>query len=192
MKKTRILFAILIMIYGIMPARAAEFFGPDPHSSPSIFHYGRAGFFTGGFVGASAGYLQHLNSRDRNDIWRYCAYGAIAGAGLGLGLGIMDASHGRTGIGGIVLRDVGMGGGLGLLIGTAVGTIMVADSKDAKDLGRAMAWGYLIGAGAGLLFGFYEGPKIVRIAHNTLTERIYIAFNDSGPYYGFRVVRRTF
>ncbi len=165
MKKLVVLMLALgLLSWAPLSSWGGGFWGPSPEDEPSVLSYGMAGFGLGAVLGLSGGYLSAV----KNDEWKHLitgpAYGAIIGAGLGLTIGMFDAGKKYTGVGGIILRDMRMGSGLGIAIGLAVGTIRAVDSSEWNDLGKGIAWGSLIGAGGGLLFGIYEGPKIVKSA----------------------------
>jgi hypothetical protein len=134
-------------------------------TNPSIFGYGSDGFWTGAQVGLAAGYLATGDDYESRE-WRKLVFGAgvgaLVGVGAGLSLGIMDLGQPAPGAGWIILRDTGYGTGLGALVGVAVGALFVIDSHDAKDLLTGAAYGGVIGAGAGVVFGVIEAATIDR------------------------------
>jgi hypothetical protein len=134
-------------------------------STPSIVSYGMDGFWTGAQIGLAAGFLT-TGSEYRSEEWRKLVFGAgvgaLTGVGLGLTLGILDLGEAPPQTGGLILRDVGYGVGLGAVVGTAVGALFLIDSGDAKNLLTGAAVGTLIGAGAGLAFGVIEGAAADR------------------------------
>ncbi|MBI4369875.1 MAG: hypothetical protein HY547_06575, partial [Elusimicrobia bacterium] len=162
--------------------------------------YGWAGMITGTMLGTSVGTLQAISQKDRLDgagesarITKGALYGLIGGTGLGIGIGFYDLSQGKTGVGGIILRDINRGGWLGLVIGAAAGAIKYIDSNEAKDLGSGLAWGYIGGSAAGLIFGFIEGPRIVSSLGLEFNSRVQFAlFPDSkgNPVPGLQFSRR--
>lgn len=134
-------------------------------SAPSIVSYGMDGFWTGAQIGLAAGFLA-TGSEYESEEWRKLVFGAgvgaLAGVGLGLTLGILDVGEAPPQTGGLILRDVGYGVGLGAVVGTAVGALFLIDSGEAKNLLTGAAVGTLIGAGAGLAFGVIEGAAADR------------------------------
>jgi hypothetical protein len=127
--------------------------------TPSIVSYGMDGFWTGAQVGLAAGFLT-TGSEYESEEWRKLVFGAgvgaLTGVGLGLTLGILDVGQAPPQMGGLILRDVGYGVGLGAVVGTAVGALFLIDSGEAKNLLTGAAVGTLVGAGAGLAFGLIE------------------------------------
>lgn len=128
-------------------------------NTPSIVSYGMDGFWTGAQIGLAAGFLA-TGSEYESDEWRKLVFGAgvgaLTGVGLGLTLGILDVGQAPPQTGALILRDVGYGVGLGAVVGTAVGALFLIDSGEAKNLLTGAAVGTLVGAGAGLVFGFIE------------------------------------
>jgi hypothetical protein len=133
--------------------------------SPSLFSYGSEGFGTGALVGLAAGYLSTGDDYESSE-WRKLVFGAgvgaLVGVGTGLTLGVLDLGSQPPGAGWIVLRDTGRGTGLGAIVGLAVGALYVIDSNDPKDLLIGAAYGGIIGAGAGVVFGVIEAALIDR------------------------------
>jgi len=162
MKKGFVLLVVLTLFIANI-CRSSDFWGPSPEDEPSVLSYGISGFSIGTIVGVSAGYLNVVDDDDADfgDFLLGPLYGALIGTGVGLTIGIIDSNRGETGIGGIVLRDIWLGSLLGLGVGAAAGGIKAIDSSDWEDVGKGAAWGSLIGAGGGLIFGLYEGPKVV-------------------------------
>lgn len=128
-------------------------------NTPSIVAYGMDGFWTGAQIGLAAGFLT-TGSEYESEEWRKLVFGAgvgaLTGVGLGLTLGILDVGQAPPQTGGLILRDVGYGVGLGAVVGTAVGALFLIDSGEAKNLLTGAAVGTLVGAGAGLAFGLIE------------------------------------
>lgn len=175
---------ILLLAFGLIVnvpliSWAGGFWGPSPDDEPSVFSYAWSGLTLGAALGLSGGYLSAVE----DDEWKYLitgpAYGAIIGAGFGLTLGVFDVGKKRTGVGGIILRDMRMGTGMGMALGLAVGTIKAVDSSQWNHLGKGIACGSLIGAGCGLLFGIYEGPKIVK---SVSIPQLNFAFREGNPH----------
>ncbi|MFW6129755.1 MAG: hypothetical protein ACOC56_01150 [Atribacterota bacterium] len=177
----RIFFLLLILSMISKPAfsRFGGFWGPAPEEKPTVLSYGMVGFGMGAVLGLSGGYLAALENDDWNNLVTGPAYGAIIGTGIGLAVGVVDVSMANPGVGRVILRDIRLGSMLGMGLGLAVGTINAVDSSEWEDLGKGVAWGSLIGAGGGLLFGIYEGPKIARSAS---LPRINFTFVKGRPY----------
>jgi hypothetical protein len=133
-------------------------------ATPSIMGYAFEGFGTGLATGLAAGYLS-TGSEFHSNEWRKLgwgmAIGALSGVGIGLTLGIVDAStsNGHAGIGYYIMRDSNYGFSVGALTGGIIGAIVWLSSDDgnSKDLLLGLAWGTVIGAGAGIILGVIEG-----------------------------------
>jgi hypothetical protein len=124
--------------------------------------YALEGFGTGLATGFAVGYLA-TGPKFEKDEWRTVllggGIGALSGTGIGLILGIVDAStvpNGR-GVGFYIMRDSNYGYSAGFLVGGVIGAIIWASGGVSKDLLLGMAWGTVIGAGAGMLLGIVEG-----------------------------------
>jgi hypothetical protein len=135
-------------------SRAAE------NDTPSVIAYGFDGFWTGAQIGLASGYLA-TGREYESDEWRKLVFGAgvgaLVGVGTGLTLGIVDIGGAPPATGGIILRDVGYGVGLGAIVGTAVAALFLIDDGRPKDLLTGAALGTVVGGGAGLVFGLIEG-----------------------------------
>lgn len=134
----------------------------EEDSTPSILGYALEGFGTGLATGFAVGYLA-TGPKFEKDEWRTVllggGIGALSGTGIGLILGIVDAStvpNGR-GVGFYIMRDSNYGYSAGFLVGGVIGAIIWASGGVSKDLLLGMAWGTVIGAGAGMLLGIVEG-----------------------------------
>ena len=151
-------------------------------NTPSIMSYGMDGFWTGAQIGLAAGFLA-TGSEYEGEEWRKLVFGAgvgaLTGVGLGLTLGILDVGQAPPQTGGLVLRDMGYGVGLGAVVGTAVGALFLIDSGEAKHLLTGAAVGTLVGAGAGLAFGLIESAVAERGPESALA--------PGGPRAGLRL-----
>ena len=156
------MFAVCLVLAVTASSRlgAEEFFGVQPKGEPSVLNYAWDGMTLGAEIGLSAGYLQYLDGYDTKRLALDTAYGALAGTGVGLGLGVMDASRGKKGYGAIALRDMHLGGRLGMAVGALWGTVNSLKNSNWENLGRGAAWGFIGGSVAGLGIAFYEGPKL--------------------------------
>lgn len=139
---------------------AAPAMAQDATDGPSMMDYGWTGLTTGLGVGFAAGYLA-MGPTYQSGEWRSMVYGTgiggLSGMGLGLMLGLIDVGAAPQRPAFIMLRDIGVGSGLGAVAGLIVGT-MFALGKDGelRDLSDGAAYGTLIGAGAGVVFGMIE------------------------------------
>ncbi|MFC1501078.1 hypothetical protein ACFL58_01345 [Elusimicrobiota bacterium] len=146
--------------------QARKFFGARPEGTPSILNYAMEGLWLGLGVGVTCGYLEYRRNNNDKAPYNSAGIGALIGMGVGMGLGFHDVGLGHKGIGAIVLRDMRMGGKLGIVAGTIYGLIRVANVENSTDeekmdlLVDNVAWGYLGGVAVGLLIGIYEGPTI--------------------------------
>jgi len=129
-------------------------------STPSVLAYGFDGFWTGAQVGLAAGYIA-TGPEYKSEEWRKLVFGAgvgaLVGVGVGITLGVLDVGSEPPDSGRLILRDMGYGVGLGAIVGTAVGALFLIDDGRPKNLLTGAAIGTLAGAGAGLIFGLYEG-----------------------------------
>ncbi len=164
----RILIAVMCLGFSVNCIQAAMFFGGlDTKESPSVINYGWSGLKLGTLLGAAVGGVQAADQHERLDnsgearrVTNGALYGLICGTVMGLGIGFYDLSQGQTGVGGIILRDMWMGGGLGLVVGAAVGGITYSKTEEGRHIGQSIAWGYIGGTIAGFAFGLVEGPQI--------------------------------
>ncbi len=162
--RNRFLSALLVLIFILSInsySHAKLFFGADPSGKPSIFHYGFSGFFTGMLLGLSIGYIMKTKTDDSKEMGKGVAYGAIGGSVVGLGIGFYDVKNPDRAIGGVFMRDIALGGILGILVGGAAGTAKYLDTDDWEDFGKYVAWGNIIGAGCGAIVAFIEGPAVI-------------------------------
>ncbi len=166
MKKIVLPFVLIMMVFTTTSYAESGFFGAPPEGTPSIINYGWDGLTEGALLGVSIGYLAYLGGSDANKIGYDTAYGALGGMVGGLALGFSDASKGKKGYGAIVLRDMHLGGNLGLVVGGIIGALQYSSDKEWKRVPKGMAWGYLGGSLAGLAIAFYEGPKLVDYSEN--------------------------
>lgn len=158
MKKLIILIIALTFFGSSVAYAESGFFGAKPEGTPSVLNYGWEGMTLGIGLGVSAGYLSSIKSDKGDDILLGAAYGAIAGTATGLIFGFNDAKKGEKGYGAIILRDMHLGGNLGLAVGAAYGTIAWIKKDKAEYFGESVAWGYIAGTIVGLGIGMYEGP----------------------------------
>jgi hypothetical protein len=130
--------------------------------APSVVGYGFEGLGTGAAMGLGIGYLSTGSDWDSSE-WKNLVYGtaigALSGLGVGLLLGIIDAGTSRgRGIGFYMVRDSNYGVSVGFVVGGIVGILQwMGDDGSGKDLLRGLAWGTVIGGGAGFLVGILEG-----------------------------------
>jgi hypothetical protein len=87
------------------------------------------------------------------------AIGALSGLGVGILLGAIDAGTSRgRGFGFYMLRDSNYGVSVGFVVGGLIGLLQwMGDDGRAKDVLIGLAWGTVIGGGAGFLVGIIEG-----------------------------------
>ena len=156
------IFAVCIVFaVSALPCLGAEeFFGVQPKGEPSVINYAWDGMTLGAMLGLSAGYLQYVDGYDTRKFALDTAYGALAGTGVGLVLGMADVSRGSKGYGAIALKDMNLGGRLGMAVGALWGTANALKNNNWENLGKGAAWGFIGGSVAGLGIAFYEGPKI--------------------------------
>lgn len=160
-------------------------FGKPYSNTPSVISYGWYGLLLGALGGLSAGYIRYADEKDNSDnILKSVGYGTLSGAGLGLIIGAVDMSSGKTGMGGIIMRDMYLGGLLGLTLGGIGGGIEAIGSKRWESVGKGAAWGYLAGIVFGITVASIEGPGL--IADET-SEKKHLSYkltlkNDSRDY----------
>jgi len=143
-------------------AKAGQYFGVRPEGAPSVLNYGWDGLHIGFLTGCSIGYLQYLNDRESTSLIKGAGYSAIGGVCAGIVMGMKDASDGKKGMAGIMLRDLRLGADLGLVVGVIYGGIRAIDTDDAETLGECAAWGVLGGELVGLAIALFEGPIIAK------------------------------
>jgi hypothetical protein len=129
--------------------------------APSIVGYGFEGLGTGAAMGLGVGYLS-TGPRFESGEWKKLVYGtaigALSGLGVGLLLGIVDAGTSRgRGVGFYMVRDSNYGVSVGFIVGGIIGVLKWIGDGTGKDLLRGLAWGTVIGGGAGFLVGIIEG-----------------------------------
>ena len=171
----------------IFPAvgNAIEFFGANPVGTPSVLYYARDGVIVGLVSGVSVGYLQNQNDA------KMMADGAIIGTLLGMAggivLGVIDVDNGKKGIGAIILRDMNLGGGIGIIAGTLIGGLDVINNNKWESVGKDAATGYLAGVVLGLGIAVYEGPIIAQRYGSLDVKPVFIADsrNTRCPGLGF-------
>jgi hypothetical protein len=146
-------------------AQAMEYYGPKSEYSPSVFTYAFRGLGVGALGGLAGGYLVARNDDWERKDWRRVGLGvgigALVGVGGGLTLGFVDLASDYPGRGNIALRDTLYGAGLGALVGTIVGGLVIIRNHDAENIPFGAAIGTLSGVGAGLVVGLIEGRRIV-------------------------------
>jgi hypothetical protein len=172
----------------VIPAHAEESF--------SVIRCGWSGLLLGTTVGAAVGGIQAAEEHDRLDsngetkrVVNGALYGLIGGTVLGLGLGLYDLSQGESGVAQKSLHNAWLGGGIGLIVGAAIGGINYAKTDNATDLGNGIAWGYIGGAFAGLVFGFIDGEKFASNTSSTPAFRFALIPDSRGhaaPYLSFQ------
>ncbi len=166
-----VICSFLSMVPGVQQSWARGFFGAPPEETPSVINYGWRGLALGSMAGLAAGYARYADSDDNtNDILKSVAFGALSGTGFGLLVGFGDVASGKAGIGGIILRDMHLGGLLGLTVGTVWGGIKAIDDEKWETVGKGAAWGYLGGLVVGLGIAIIEGPSIVAEQRTTTTQ----------------------
>ncbi|MGA1870743.1 MAG: hypothetical protein ACMUJM_19585 [bacterium] len=159
---------IIVLLLLVGHAHAGPFFGSiDPHEEPSVFNYGWAGMKLGLLLGTAIGGVQAIDQHERLDddeeaqrVLDGALYGVIGGTMLGLGIGFYGLSEGKTGVGGIILRDMWYGGGIGLIVGGAIGGLQYSQTNEWRHFNESLVWGYIGGTIAGFAFGLIEGPQI--------------------------------
>ena len=189
-KVISILCAFTIFM-GAPSACMAEFFGDAPEGEVSVFSYGMRGLTLGMLCGLSGGYLRYKDEDDNTkDILMSVGYGSLVGSGVGLICGFTDLARGEKGYGAVILRDMHLGGGFGLLVGTIWGGVNAIKSEEWGDLGDGVAWGYLGGALLGLGIGIIEAPKVVAYNPNN-NVRYKIALRRDSKNNTFPVIKAT-
>jgi hypothetical protein len=123
--------------------------------------YGFEGLGTGAAMGLGVGYLSTGSDWESGE-WKKLVYGtaigALSGLGVGILLGIIDAgtTKGR-GVGFYMVRDSNYGVSVGFVVGGIVGILKWVGDGSAIDVVKGLAWGTVIGGGAGFLVGIIEG-----------------------------------
>jgi hypothetical protein len=158
--KKLVTLLLTAIVFGQGMAWSAEFFGASPQGTPSVLNYTWEGLKLGALSGMSIAYLD--NPTDGKGYANTVAVGALVGMGAGVVLGVRDASMGRKGTGAIVLRDMNLGGFIGLVAGGIVGTLDGINNNKWESVGHDTSVGYLGGVILGLGIGLYEGPIIVK------------------------------
>jgi hypothetical protein len=146
---------------------AASTFSPahsraDMPDAISLVDYGFKGFTLGAELGLSIGYITTGPSWE-SDEWKKVVLGAGIGALGGMTLGIVVAvvdstSHGVP-AGYFLLRDAGYGVLLGAAVGATIGVLLWVNDGTSKDVVQGAAWGGVIGAGAGVIYGLIESAN---------------------------------
>jgi hypothetical protein len=129
--------------------------------APSVVGYGFEGLGTGAAMGLGVGYLSTGSDWDSGE-WKKLVYGtaigALGGLGVGILLGIVDASTTKgRGVGFYMLRDSNYGVSVGFIVGGIVGVLKWIGDGSAIDVVKGLAWGTVIGGGAGFIVGIIEG-----------------------------------
>jgi hypothetical protein len=158
--KKNLVQLIAVTILACQSGWAVEFFGASPQGTPSVLNYTWEGLKLGALSGMSIAYLS--NPTDGKGYANSVAVGALVGMGGGIALGVHDASVGRKGTGAIILRDMNLGGFIGLVAGGIVGTLDGINNNKWESVGHDTSVGYLGGVILGLGIGIYEGPIIVK------------------------------
>jgi hypothetical protein len=159
------------LAWGLPPsgAAAAEPSEGQREDAPSVLSDALDGLLLGALVGASGGYLRARRHGFDSDDWRPivlgAGIGALSGVGVGLAAGFVDLAAEHPGAGYIALRDTLYGTGLGLLLGTITGALVMVGSDKPEHIGFGAAIGGLTGAGVGLAVGLIEGPRVVKRAN---------------------------
>lgn len=179
MLRTLALSVALLSVLSRPALCAAQSSDPDgyeriPNEAPSLLSYGFRGFWLGGELGLSVGFLTTGSSFERND-WRNLVFGAglgaLTGVAAGVGLAMVDTGTPPPATGWYILRDCGYGTLLGGLSGAAVGALFVIDSGKPKDILTGASVGSLVGAAVGVAFGVIEAGAIVREKPQRYTRR---------------------
>jgi len=148
-------FCIALSMNGLSSTCRAE-------DAPSIVGYGFEGLGTGAAMGLGVGYLSTGPEWESGE-WKNLVYGtaigALSGLGVGLLLGIIDAGTSRgRGVGFYMVRDSNYGVSVGFVVGGIIGLLQwMGDDGSGKDVLLGLAWGTVIGGGAGFLVGVIEG-----------------------------------
>jgi hypothetical protein len=153
-----VLAAVVYAASALAPARSRA----DMPDATSLVDYGFKGFTLGLELGLAIGYIS-TGPRWESGEWKELVLGAGIGALGGMTLGIIVAvadstSHGVP-AGYYLIRDSGYGVLLGATMGAVIGTLLWVDDGTSKDVLKGAAWGGLIGAGAGLLYGIIEATN---------------------------------
>jgi hypothetical protein len=155
---TLVLAAVLLAASAISPARSRA----DMPDATSLVDYGFKGFTLGLELGLAVGYLT-TGPHWEHDEWKKLVLGAGIGALGGMTTGIIvavaDASSRGVPAGYYLLRDAGYGVLLGATMGSVIGVLLWVNDGSSKDVLMGAAWGGVIGAGAGLLYGIIEASN---------------------------------
>jgi hypothetical protein len=186
--RARFFVSIWIVVLGLAAPRICR-----AEDAPSIVGYGFEAMGSGAAIGLGVGYLS-TGPEFQSGEWKKLVYGtaigALAGLGVGIVLGVVDAgtSKGR-GVGFYMVRDSNYGWSVGFVVGGIVGLLKWIGDGTGKDLLRGMAWGTVIGGGAGFLVGILEaalrggGAKEERLAPppetGSLRMRLGLAFTPT-------------
>jgi hypothetical protein len=161
----------------------------EEDDTPSIVGYAFEGFGTGIAVGFASGYLA-TGPKFESGEWRTLLWGggigALSGLGIGLVLGVVDAStvpNGR-GVGFYIMRDSNYGYSVGALAGGVIGALIWAGGGVAKDLLIGLAWGTVIGAGAGIILGIVEGSLRAKSSSHAERRSLQIGLGFTPPQNG--------
>jgi hypothetical protein len=153
-------WAYLVLVAGLCLKPLAV----SADETQSIVSYGMQGLTTGAGTGLAIAFLStgsEFESSEWKNLLIGTGVGALAGLGIGIIVGVVDtgASPHANGPGMYIIRDMNLGLSLGALAGGIIGTLVWATSDDgvAKDVLYGLAWGALIGVGAGLVLGIIEG-----------------------------------
>jgi len=126
-----------------------------------VVAYGFEGIGTGLGTGLAVGYLstgRHFKSEEWRNLGLGVGLGALSGIGVGMLLGTVDLLSNRPGgIGYFMLRQANVGMKLGFTVGFIVGGVSFLTGGESKSILTGMAWGAMLGTGAGLVFGLIEG-----------------------------------
>jgi hypothetical protein len=132
---------------------------PDTYD---LVDYGWHGFTLGLELGLSIGYIM-TGPRWDSDEWKTVVLttgiGALAGITTGIMVAVADSTSHSVPSGYYLIRDAGYGALMGGAMGAIVGTLLWVDDGTSKDVLKGAAWGGVIGAGAGLLYGIIEASN---------------------------------
>jgi hypothetical protein len=160
-----LLFALLRPAPCFAERGDAEPYDQVPSEAPSLMSYGFKGFWLGGELGLSVGFLSTGSTFERGD-WRNLVFGAglgaLSGVAAGVALAMVDTGTPPPATGWYILRDGGYGTLLGGLSGAAVGALFVIDSGRPKDILTGASIGSLVGVAVGVAFGIIEAGATVR------------------------------
>jgi len=129
--------------------------------APPVVAYGFEGLGTGLGTGLAVGYLstgRHFKSDEWRNLGLGLGLGALSGIGVGVLLGTVDTLSNRPGgVGYFMLSQANVGMKFGFTVGLIVGGVSFLTGGESKYILNGMAWGAVIGTGAGLVFGLVEG-----------------------------------